>query len=30
MRVFVVGFPKSGTSTLQDAFTRSGLKSAHW
>jgi hypothetical protein len=30
MKAFVIGFPKSGTSTLQDAFTRSGLKSAHW
>lgn len=30
LKLFVVGFPKSGTSTLQNALTRSGLKSAHW
>lgn len=30
MKIFVVGFPKSGTSTLQKAFEESGLRSAHW
>ena len=30
LRVFSLGLPKSGTSTLQDAFLRSGLKSLHW
>lgn len=30
MKAFVIGFPKSGTSTLQTALTRSGWKSAHW
>lgn len=29
-KVFVLGFPKSGTSTLQKAFTEAGLRSAHW
>ncbi len=28
--ILVIGFPKSGTSTLQRAFTASGLTSAHW
>lgn len=27
---FNLGLPKSGTSTLQNAFARSGLKSLHW
>lgn len=26
----VVGFPKSGTTTIQTAFTKSGIKSVHW
>ena len=30
MKAFVVGFPKSGTSTIQEACTKSNLKSAHW
>ncbi|MGX9962437.1 hypothetical protein ACVFYP_03885 [Roseomonas sp. F4] len=30
MRVVVVGFPKSGTSTLQKAFAKSGLNAVHW
>lgn len=30
LRVFGLGLPKSGTSTLQDAFLRSGMKSLHW
>lgn len=29
-RILVIGFPKSGTTTLNRAFTRSGLKSVHW
>ncbi|GHC30442.1 tetratricopeptide repeat protein [Aidingimonas halophila] len=29
-KVFVVGFPKSGTSTLQKALEESGYRSAHW
>ncbi len=28
--IFIVGFPKSGTSTLHMAFARAGLSSAHW
>src|SRR3954449_13491366 len=28
--IFVIGFPKSGTTTLQTAFGRAGLTSAHW
>ncbi|WP_372620785.1 hypothetical protein [Falsiroseomonas sp.] len=30
MRAIVVGFPKSGTSTLQQALQKSGLRCAHW
>jgi hypothetical protein len=30
VKAFVIGFPKAGTMTLQTAFTKSGLKSAHW
>lgn len=30
MKVFVVGFPKSGTTTLTAALEASGLKAAHW
>lgn len=30
MKAFLVGFPKSGTSTIQRAFTESGLRSVHW
>ena len=29
-KFFVIGFPKSGTTTLQRAFRRAGLTSAHW
>lgn len=30
MQLFNLGLPKSGTTTLQEALTRAGLKSAHW
>jgi hypothetical protein len=30
MRAVVIGFPKSGTTTLQTAIQRSGLRSVHW
>lgn len=30
MRAFVIGFPKSGTSSIHKAVEESGLKSAHW
>jgi protein O-GlcNAc transferase len=30
VRYFVLGFPKSGTSTLEKAFERAGLRAAHW
>ena len=30
MKVFVVGFPKSGTTTLTAALEASGMKPAHW
>jgi hypothetical protein len=30
MKAFVVGFPKSGTTTLTRALTESGLNAAHW
>lgn len=30
MKLFLIGMPKSGTSTLQTALIRSGLRSAHW
>lgn len=30
MKLFVVGFPKSGTTTLTAALEASGLKAAHW
>lgn len=30
MKVFVVGLPKSGTTTLTDALRRSGHKPLHW
>lgn len=30
MKAFLVGFPKSGTSTVQKAFEESGLRSIHW
>ncbi len=30
MRLFVVGFPKSGTTTLTAALEASGLKPVHW
>ncbi|NQY84596.1 MAG: hypothetical protein HRT34_07375, partial [Alcanivorax sp.] len=29
-KVFLVGFPKSGTSTIQKALESSGYRSAHW
>lgn len=29
-KIFVVGFPKSGTSTLQKALQATGYRSAHW
>ncbi|MDI5987288.1 tetratricopeptide repeat protein [Halomonas sp. M4R5S39] len=29
-KVFVVGFPKSGTSTIQKALEKTGYSSAHW
>ena len=29
-KIFVCGFPKSGTMSLQKAFTESGINSAHW
>ena len=29
-KVFVVGFPKSGTSTIQKALEETGYSSAHW
>ena len=28
--IIVIGFPKSGTSTLQTAFEKSGIRSVHW
>lgn len=30
LRVFGLGLPKSGTTTLQDSFLKAGLKSLHW
>jgi hypothetical protein len=30
MKLFVVGFPKSGTTTLTHALEASGMKPAHW
>ncbi|MGE4064899.1 MAG: hypothetical protein AB7E79_16160 [Rhodospirillaceae bacterium] len=30
MKLFLIGFPKSGTSTIHTALERSGLRSAHW
>ncbi len=30
VRYFVLGFPKSGTSTMEKAFERAGLRAAHW
>lgn len=30
MRLINLGLPKSGTTTLHNALTRAGLKSAHW
>ena len=30
MKLFVIGFPKSGTTTLTVALRQSGLKTAHW
>lgn len=30
MKLFLVGFPKSGTSTIHEALQCSGLRSAHW
>lgn len=30
MKLFNLGLPKSGTTTVQTAFERAGLKSAHW
>jgi hypothetical protein len=30
MRAMVIGFPKSGTTTIHRACRRSGLRSAHW
>lgn len=30
MKAFVIGFPKSGTTTLHHALVESGLKSVHW
>ena len=29
-RIFVVGFPKCGTSSLQASFSRLGIPSVHW
>ncbi len=28
--IIVIGFPKSGTTTLQKAFENSGMRSVHW
>jgi hypothetical protein len=28
--VMVIGFPKSGTSSMHEAFRRAGMSSAHW
>lgn len=30
MKLFLIGFPKSGTSTIHTALGRSGYRSAHW
>jgi len=30
MRAIVIGFPKGGTSSIQEACVRSGLNAAHW
>lgn len=30
MKAFVIGFPKSGTTTMHQALVESGLRSAHW
>lgn len=30
MKLFLIGFPKSGTSTIHTALERSGYRSAHW
>jgi len=30
VKSFVIGFPKSGTTTLHHALLESGLRSAHW
>ncbi len=30
MKLFNLGLPKSGTTTLQTAFEKAGLRSAHW
>ena len=30
VKFFVLGFPKSGTSTIHQAFREAGLRSAHW
>lgn len=30
MKAVVIGFPKSGTTTIQRALARSGLRAAHW
>ena len=30
VRIFAIGFPKSGTTTLQEALEQAGLRAAHW
>jgi hypothetical protein len=30
VEIFVIGFPKSGTTTLHNAFRQAGIRSAHW
>lgn len=30
MKAFVIGFPKSGTTTLDRAFEKAGLRTLHW
>src|SRR4051794_21472602 len=28
--IFVIGFPKSGTTSIHEALEKAGLRSAHW
>lgn len=30
MHVFLIGFPKGGTSTIDQSLRESGFKTAHW